>query len=417
METLEVRQSPGGSDAEMLIKEARRRQRRRYAVTGLAVLAVLAGVLGAFAGLHGSGRPRSASGPSARSQASHPARTRVPGPIPVSVGSRLLMWPVGGQAGGIYLYNPRTGHLGLAPVPGFDPGEYQPIMASGPWVVYVMTSGVWAVTDEVKGTPRLLGKTSLFAPSAAAGHVWLEYGAFGPGPVTVRSVSIASGRAGSQVTLPAGSRLMAGTNAELLLTPPSGIGIQLWSPGAAPRLLPDSSSAQGFAVSAQLVVYDTGCADEVTSPNLSYEPSAGFTACRMLRVYNVITGSLRSFAAPVGTAGWLASHGGFIDASAIAPTGSMIAASAVIHPASQGEVRVFVLRLAGRNHRPVDVPSSTAFLWAATAWSANGSWLFYQGQSARLWAYQVATGQVRSSGIPCCQYTVMATINRFTPTG
>jgi hypothetical protein len=404
----EVRQSQGHSDAEMLIKEARQRQRRRYAVTVLAIIAALAGVLGAFAGLHGSGRPQSARQPSTRPQASHPARP--PSSIPASVGTTLLMWPVGGgQAGGIYLYNLRIRHLGLAPVPGIDPGEFQPIMSSGPWVVYVMESGVWAVTSEVKGTPRLLGKTLLFAPSATAGHVWLEYGAFGPGPVTVRSVSIASGRASSPVALPAGTQLMAGTAAGLLLTAHSGI--LLWNPGAAPRLLPASASARGFAVSAQLVAYDTGCADEATSQN-SDEPGAGYSACRMLRVYNVITGSLRSFAAPAGTRGWVASHGGFIDASAIAPAGMMMAAEAVIQPASQGRVRLFVLRLARRNQRPVDVPSSAAFLWAATAWSAKGSWLFYQGPSARLRAYQVTTGQVRSSDIPCCQYTVMAPIHR-----
>jgi ferric-dicitrate binding protein FerR (iron transport regulator) len=48
-------------DAEALIKEARRRQRRRYAATGVAVVAVLAAAVGAFAGSRGASSPRQAS--------------------------------------------------------------------------------------------------------------------------------------------------------------------------------------------------------------------------------------------------------------------------------------------------------------------------------------------------------------------
>ena len=43
-----------GPGVEALIKEARRRQRRRYAATGIAAVAVAAAALGAFAGLHGA---------------------------------------------------------------------------------------------------------------------------------------------------------------------------------------------------------------------------------------------------------------------------------------------------------------------------------------------------------------------------
>ena len=58
---------------------------------------------------------------------------------------------------------------------------------------------------------------------------------------------------------------------------------------------------------------------------------------------------------------------------------------------------------------------------AAAGWAvlvkeavANGrpdsSWLFYQGPGEQMWAYQVTTGQVRSSSTTCCQYAVMATM-------
>ena len=98
--------APGsGTEAEALIKEARRRQRRRYAVTGLAVAAVLASALGAFAGLHGVSQPPPRRPPAGRSgpkpAASHAAGAPAPGRIPRSVDSTVLMWPVGsGQAPG-----------------------------------------------------------------------------------------------------------------------------------------------------------------------------------------------------------------------------------------------------------------------------------------------------------------------------
>ena len=408
--------APGsGTEAEALIKEARRRQRRRYAVTGLAVAAVLASVLGAFAGLHGASQPPSARPPAGRPRpkpaVSHPAGPQAPGPIPRSVDSTVLMWPVGpGQAGGIYLDKLRTRHLRLAPAPSMDPGEYQPIMPAGRWVIYVVSNGVSAVPSEVKGAPRVLGKTLLFGPAATPGHVWLQYGFFGRGPNVVRLVRISDGQAGPPIVLSGGTQLIAGTEAGLLLSGRYGSPLQLWNPGTAPSTLPHSVRAEGFDVTRQLIAYNTGCRDEETAQSLSYEADAGFTVCRMLRVFDVVTGRLRSFAAPPGTVGWIANHGGFVNVSAIARSGTMMAADAVIPPDDHGRVRAFVLRLTGPHRRPAAVPSSTGFLWAATAWSASGSWLFYQGPGQHMWAYQVLTGKVRSSMTPCCQYAVMGTV-------
>jgi hypothetical protein len=319
------------------------------------------------------------------------------------------MWPAEpGQSGGIFVDNLRTRHLRLAPIPGIDPGEFQPILAAGRWVVHAGTNGVWAVRSDANGRPRRLGKTQLFAPSATPGQVWLEYGSFGPGPDTVRPVPIAGGSAGPPIVLPGKAQLIAGTDAGLVLA--ARHGIELWNPGAIPRTLPHSASAEGFDVSSRLIAYDTGCRDEQTAPSLSYEPDAGFSACRLLRVFDVVTGRLRSFAAPPGTSGWIANHGGFVNVSAIARSGTLMAATAVIPPGGDGRVRAFVLRLGGGYRRPIAVPSSTAFLWAVTAWSVRGSWLLYQGPGEHLWAYQVTTGRVRSAKTPCCQYAVLATI-------
>jgi hypothetical protein len=100
--------------------------------------------------------------------------------------------------------------------------------------------------------------------------------------------------------------------------------------------------------------------------------------------------------------------GGFNRVSAISPDGQMIAAYAATRPRGAGQVRLYVMRIAGPSGRAMPVPSSAAALFARTAWSADDTWLLYQGPGGHLWAYQVASGQTRASSTPCCQYTVMA---------
>ena len=91
----------------------------------------------------------------------------------------------------------------------------------------------------------------------------------------------------------------------------------------------------------------------------------------------------------------------------IAPRDPVIAAYAATRPLGQGQDRLFVIRLTSAAGRPVAVPSSTAHLYATTAWAANRSWLFYQGPGRRMCAYQISSGKTRASGTPCCSYTVM----------
>jgi hypothetical protein len=416
---------PGaGADAEALIREARRRQRRRYAagcLAAAAVLAVLAGALGAFAGHPGTSRPRPASKPPVKPAASHPAGPQSPGPIPRSLDTTVLMWPVGypafTPAGGppAYFDNLSTGRVSQQQDPAISAGDFQPLLITvGRWFVYV-GNGSTAIRDDLKGRPRALGKTPFFAPSAVADRVWLEYGFLRRDPSTVRSVAVTGGPPGPAITLPKGAWLVEGTDAGLLLRDRRG-GLELWNPGAAPTVLPHSafSGFEGFDASARLVAYGTGCSSYVTARNASYEPNAGYDACRVLRAFNVVTGQLRSFAAPPGTAGWVPNGFGLV--SAIRPGDRMIAAYAAVRPHGDGRTRLYVLRLAGARRRVAAVPSSAAFLYARTGWSARGSWLLYQGPGVHLWAYQVTTGRVRSSRTSCCQYTVMATV-RSPPAG
>ena len=408
---------PGpGAEAEALIKEARRRQRRRYAATCLAVLAVLAvlaGALGAFAGHRGTSHQRPASEPRVKPAARRPAGPQGPGPIPRSVDTTVLMWPVGypafSSAGGppVYLDNLSTGRSSQRQNPAISAGDFQPLLITvGRRFVYV-GKGTTAIRDDLKGGPRALGTSPFFAPSAAPGHVWLQYQV--RRLEAVRSVAVTGGPPGPAITLPKGAWLVEGTDAGLLLRNRRG-RLELWNPGAQPTALPHSALGgfEGFAASARLVSYGSGCTSYETARNASYEPNAGYDACRVLRVVNVVTGKLRSFAAPPGTAGWVPNGFGLV--SAVRPGDRMIAAYAAMRPQGDGRTRLYVLRLTGARRPVTAVPSSAAFLYARTGWSARGSWLLYQGPGKHLWAYQVTTGRLRSSGTPCCQYTVMATV-------
>ena len=140
---------------EALIKEARRRQRRRWFAAGVAVAAVLAGVAGVAAGVagHPAGRP----GPRGR-PGSQAGQAVAPGPIPRSIGTTVLMWPAGfGQCcGPVATDNLSTGRLAQSQEPAIGVGDYQPLLTQvGRWLVYV-GNGTTAIRDDLSGRPRVL---------------------------------------------------------------------------------------------------------------------------------------------------------------------------------------------------------------------------------------------------------------------
>src|ERR1022692_1785636 len=430
MKNTVIAPAPGpGAGTEALIREARRRHRKRKLIVGLAAVAVLASALGAFADRHGTSHPPPASEPRVKPAASHPAGRQAPGPIPRSLETTVLMWPVGyplfTPSGGPppYLDNLTDGRLVRPQIRGIGGGDLEPYAVSaGRWIVYV-GNGTVAIRDDLTGKPRVLGKTPFFAKSATPGRVWLEYyrgGVLGQGPVSVRSVPVAGGRPGParpgpKIILPAGASLVEGTDAGLLLEVRQGrnYGLALWNPGAAPRALPHSPSwGDALAADARLVAYGTGCKIDVTALHAKNDPNTGYDLCRVLRILNMVTGRLVSLKAPLGTAGWVPdSFRTFYTGWPIAPGNGTIAAEAKLRPTDQGSQRLYVIGLSGPRPRLTPVPSA-ALVDASTAWSARGAWLLYQGPGGHLWAYQVTTGKVRSSSTPCCQYAVMATINR-----
>jgi hypothetical protein len=408
MKTIDLgRQRGAGHDGEAVIRQARRRQRRRQLITGVAVMLALAGALGVFVVVNGNSHTQP-----------KPITSELNHGLAVSTGAlgidaTVLMWPVGYPAFGpgygppAYLSNLATGHLAQHQIPGIIGCDCRPyLIAVGRQLVYAGSSGTAAIAADLKGKPRVLGATQSFAPSAAPGRVWLIYSRAGVS--FVRSVSVTGGPPGPAISLPRGTGLIDGTDAGLLLQRQNGV-LEIWNSGGRPITLPYSNWYHGFAANASIVAYGTSCRSVISDVRV---PGGifGYDACQMLRVFDVSTGRLDSFRTPNGTAGWVQSgiYGIGLD-NAISPRNTMIAAAAVTSPRA-GQARLFVLRLVGPHRNPRTVPFSAAFMTAMTTWSADGSWLFYQGTGGHLWAYQVATGRARQSVTPCCRYNAMIAI-------
>jgi hypothetical protein len=156
------------------------------------------------------------------------------------------MWPAGSGAccGPAAIDNLSTGRLAQSREPAISVGDYQPLLTQvGRWLVYV-GDGATAIRDDLRGNPRVLGRTPFFAPSAIPGHVWLFRARHGlQGPIQAWQVPVAGGAPSPPVTLPAGAYLIRGTDAGLLLQIRTGwrCGIPAASPGSCPLHPPEAS--------------------------------------------------------------------------------------------------------------------------------------------------------------------------------
>ncbi len=402
-------------DEEALIREARRRQRRRYLIVGVAIT-VLGALAGTLTALTVPGGPHHRVAVAPRKLARKPApRPAGPGPIPRNVGTTLLLWPGGSPptdatgSSDAYADNLTTGQLAVNGAADIGLGDYQPLVVrTGDWIVYV-GNGATAIRASLTGPAHVLGTTPFFFPAAEPGHVWLWYGR------TIRLASASGGPLGPAITLPPGSQPVAGTDAGLLLDNNNNNQTELWQPAVAPRVLPGDTGglADGFGVTPRLVAYGTSCADVGIKPYAPYEANGAYYGCRTLRVLNVVTGHLSSFPAPRGTLGWVPYQ--FDTVGSISPDDTMIAAEAAVPSRYDDQGRLYVIRLGATHRQPRVVPGSAGFVLSKVAWSVRGGWLFFQGPAdvgwaGHLWAYQPATGEVRASAAPCCQYTVMAAL-------
>lgn len=267
--------------------------------------------------------------------------------------------------------------------------------------------------EPLRGGPPDLTRSRWRAPleeEPLARAVWLVRARQWPGKaMRAQPVSVSSGRRDSAIALPMGATIVQGTDAGLLLISRSG-DLELWRPGRAARTLgrlPGSLGGAGFASSTRLVAYGTGCRIKEATSGFPRTP-VGYDVCRTLRVIDVVSGKRLSYSAPSGTVGWVP-HG-FGAENGLAPNNGRLAAEAAIPPARKGRIRVFVLPLADTHRAPRPAPLSTAPLYARTAWSPDGSWLFYPGPGERLRIFRPATGASFRSSLRCCPYTAMVAI-------
>jgi hypothetical protein len=411
---------------DALIREARRRHRRRYLVISLAAIAVAAATAALFASADTGGHQRPAIHRANGPAVAHASAAAMPnGLVLDGAATTIVLWPVGAPAFGpgfgppAYTGDLATGQFAQRTIPAIAGGDFQPYaIAVGTRLVYVGSAGTMAIYASLTGRPKALGPTPFFAPSATASQVWLvNYRNYVP--VSARQVPVAGGASGPAITLPASTAIvLRGTDAGFLLEVRdrnrNRLGLRLWQPGSEPRSLPylaagspDAPISIGFDATPRLVAYGTGCRLSETAANAPVDPSTAYETCPTLQVLDALTGRLVSVAAPAGATGWIPN--GFNAVSAISPDRKMIAAYAATRP-REARVRLYVIRLG--TGRATAVPLSAASMYAKTAWSANSAWLLYQGPGGHLWAYKVTSGKTQASGTPCCLYTAMVAAQR-----
>jgi hypothetical protein len=394
---------------ELIIPEARQREKRRRFRIGLAIALVIAigATVGGIVGAGGAGMSKDPSSglrptlPAVGAEAlAHTALLTWPAGPPVFTGSD----PTGGTGRTVLVEDLGNGGHSVHVLPEIAGGDFPwQIVEVGGYLVYNGTSGVSAVTSSFKGGVRLLGRATYFVPSATPGHVWLVYRrATGPGSATtttVQLVSVSSGILGPRIALPHDTYLVQGSDEGLLLASQAG-ELELWQPGRQPATLGSLGAGiegAGFASNASLVAYGTGCRAAQTTTHIAV------TLCSALQVIDVVTGRRLSFPAPAGTAGWVppsfgANYG-------LAPNGKWLAAEAATSPAQNDSTELFVLSLAGQQLTSALVPSSHARLFSRAAWSPGGSLLLYQGSADHLDVFRPATGGWYQSTLPADNYT------------
>jgi len=245
MKTVEVKR-PGAPAEEAVIKEARRRQRRRQFAIGAGVVLALAGGLGTVAALRGTGPPRP---PSAHhSTPPHkPLPAKLTGlPMPAGTNLRLLLFTwykfgrPGAQAAWYWTATRRTERI--AHLPATNHGYTFPTRAGGGWAL-----GAWWINWSHCGTyPRtypcpgppvrayFIGDGSLTATRIGAGFGVLASGRAGAvwlvsyprstdnvrtTPARAQLVSTTGQPLGPRYRLPAGYLPWSGVGNYLLLNP------------------------------------------------------------------------------------------------------------------------------------------------------------------------------------------------------
>ena len=385
-----------GPAPEAVIREARRRQRRRWLAAGVAMVTVAAGAAAVIADSGAGGRPRPSGRPAAVTP--RPAPSVMSGlPMPAGSSVRLLLtgrrpaWfslatrraePIKGlpwnRAG--YGFTRVVGGWSAQPYPA-GPGCL-PTCAGPPLPNYFIADG----------SPRAarIGPGYGVRASEGRGAVWLvtfrrSADDIFTTPARAQLVTTAERPAGPRVRLPAGYLIQRAVGGDLLLAPvsegPGTVRYKLWDP-AARRVARTFSDV--IAAAPQQVAWGPVCAH-----------------CPV-HVLDLLTGATATIPVLRGT--WASNNGTF------SPGGRFLAFLLTARMAPDGEAILWRIAVIDtRTRRLLAVPGSTLSLAAAQrlsfGWQASGHRLIavlptsgetlqvasWRPGAARLW---VATGRI-----------------------
>ena len=287
------------------------------------------------------------SQPRPRPPAAAAGRQALAGPIPHSVGTTVLMWPVVAQgeypAFGphswppAYVDNLATGHLSRRHKLAFAGGDYRP---------YLVQAGRLAGLRRRAGRHGHRRRPAGQAAGAGRHPVLRSRGLARPRLAGAHPRRPGRGRPGQRVAgLGAHRAPRPGDHPAPQRRPDRRDRRRPAAAGAAgPRLRPGAVAARRRAASAAVLAMAArrlGCQPpacrlrhRLPGPGHRGKDQDYYEACPVLRVFDVVTGRLLSFPAPPGTAGWMPFEIGVTHA--IAPGGRMIAAYAATRPLGTG---------------------------------------------------------------------------------
>jgi hypothetical protein len=351
-----------GTEPEAVIREARRRQRRRWLAAGVAIVTVAAGAAAVIAGYAAGGRPR----PPGRhvTAAPKPVPSSMSG-LPMPAGSTVRLLLTGRRPAWFWTATRRT-----EPIKGLPSNRagYAFTRLVGGWSVQPYPAGPgclptcagpplpnYFIADGSRRAVRI-GLGHAISASDGSGTVWLvtlrrSADDIFTAPARARQVTTAGRPAGPGFRLPAGYQIQRAVGADLLLAPmsqgPGTVRYKLWDPGTRHVA---GTFRDVIAASPQQIAWGPVC---MHCP---------------VHVLNLLTGTTATIPIPRGT--WASNNGTF------SPDGRFLAFLLSAGAAEQFGVqaRIAVINIATR--RLLAVPGTTLSGAAAQrlsfGWQANG---------------------------------------------
>ena len=293
-------------------------------------------------------------------------------------------------AGPLTLVDTATGAARLVTLPGKVGGDFiDDVIATGGYFVYPSAGGVLAVPTSLNRAPHLVGRASLYLPSAHPGRVWLFTVPDGGVLTHGQEVGVDGRYRGPVYQLPFAGAATAAVTGGLIR------GDQFWSTATNTiGFLPASGSAAPnvFDARGSLVAWGVNC-----QPVLP--------GCSSLEVLNLADHKRHTYPAPAGTTGWVPTAG---EAShnAFGPDGRHVAMRVVLSTGPLSS-QVGVLDLA--TGTSTLVPHSQAQAYSPLAWTPDGRSVLFENDTHTLGIYRLGDVAPRTLSQPCCSVSALIT--------